>query len=57
MTDSSRPKGLYILGAQPYQWIYGAPERERIAGLVDIIAPAQTAESIRATWICSKMPM
>jgi phosphoglycerate dehydrogenase-like enzyme len=41
-------KGLYILGAQPYAWIYGAPERERIAGLVDILGPAQTAESIRA---------
>ena len=42
-----KPKGLYILGSQPYQWIYGAPERERITELVDIIAPAQTAESIR----------
>ena len=42
-----KPKGLYILGSQPYQWIYGAPERERITELVVIIAPAQTAESIR----------
>ncbi len=40
-------KGLFILGAQQYQWIYGAPERERIAELVEIIAPAQTADSIR----------
>jgi phosphoglycerate dehydrogenase-like enzyme len=43
----SRLKGLYILGAQPYQQIYAQPERERIAELVDIIAPAQTADSIR----------
>jgi phosphoglycerate dehydrogenase-like enzyme len=48
MTASSKPKGLYLLGSQPYEWIYGAPERERIAELVDIIAPAQTAESIRS---------
>jgi len=46
MTDSRKPKGLYILGTQPFEWIYGAPEREHIAELVDIIAPAQTAASI-----------
>lgn len=46
-TTAGRLKGLYILGAQPYQWIYAAPERERIAGLVEIIAPPQTADSIR----------
>jgi phosphoglycerate dehydrogenase-like enzyme len=42
-----RPKGIYLLGAQNYERIYGAPERERIAELVDIYAPAQTADSIR----------
>ncbi len=46
-TAKGHLKGLYILGAQPYQWIYAAPERERIAELVDIVAPAQTADSIR----------
>lgn len=40
-------KGLYLLGAQPYQWIYAAPERQRIAELVEIVGPAQTADSIR----------
>lgn len=40
-------KGLYLLGAQPYQWIYAEPERQRIAELVEIVGPAQTADSIR----------
>jgi phosphoglycerate dehydrogenase-like enzyme len=41
-------KGLYLLGAQPYEWIYGAPERARIAQMIDVYAPAQTPESIAA---------
>ncbi len=45
-TAAKRPKGLYVLGAQPYEWIYGAPERQRIAELVDIYAPLQTAEAL-----------
>ncbi|MCX7669652.1 MAG: glycerate dehydrogenase, partial [Anaerolineae bacterium] len=40
-------KGLYILGAQAYEWIYAAPERQRIAELVEIVGPPQTADSIR----------
>lgn len=43
----SRLKGLYLLGAQQFGWIYGAPEREDIARLIDIVEPAQTADSIR----------
>lgn len=42
-----KPKGLYILGSQPYRWIYAEPERQRIAELVEIVGPAQTADSIR----------
>jgi phosphoglycerate dehydrogenase-like enzyme len=41
-------KALYVLGAQPYRWIYQEPERARIAQLVDVYAPAQTAESVEA---------
>ncbi len=43
----NRPKGLYLLSSQSYQTIYAAPERQRIAELVDIIEPPQTAETIR----------
>jgi phosphoglycerate dehydrogenase-like enzyme len=39
-------KGLYVLGPQPYEWIYGEPERAAIAALLDIYAPAQTAWSV-----------
>jgi phosphoglycerate dehydrogenase-like enzyme len=42
-----RPKGIYLLGAQNYERIYSAAQREYIAGLVDIVAPPQTAETIR----------
>src|SRR5579859_3575970 len=42
-----RPKGLYILRPDAYETIYGMPERDAIAELVDIYAPPQTAESIR----------
>ncbi len=46
-TTAKRPKGLYLLNSQSYQTIYAAPERQRIAELVDIIEPAQTADTIR----------
>ncbi|MDQ1300533.1 MAG: hypothetical protein QG637_451, partial [Chloroflexota bacterium] len=46
-TIRSRPKGLYLLGAQNYERIYSAQQREQIAGLVEIVAPPQTADSIR----------
>ncbi|OQA42981.1 MAG: D-3-phosphoglycerate dehydrogenase [Chloroflexi bacterium ADurb.Bin325] len=41
-------KAIYLLGADPYRWIYGEPERQRIAELVDVYAPAQTADSVAA---------
>ena len=40
-------KALYILDPGPYEWIYGPTEREDISKLVDVIAPQQTAQSIR----------
>jgi phosphoglycerate dehydrogenase-like enzyme len=39
-------KGLYVLGPQPYEWIYGEAERARIAELVEVYAPPQTAWSV-----------
>ena len=39
-------KAIYLLGADPYSWIYGEPERQRIAQLVDIYAPPQTPDSV-----------
>jgi phosphoglycerate dehydrogenase-like enzyme len=51
MPDSSiiekRPKGLYLLGAQNYERIYSPAQRARIAELVEIVGPLQTADSIR----------
>ncbi|MCL4506898.1 MAG: hydroxyacid dehydrogenase [Chloroflexi bacterium] len=41
-------KGLYVLGEEPLRLIYGEPERARLAELVDIYAPPQTAESVHA---------
>ncbi len=43
----SRKKAIYLLGSEHFQGIYGDEEQTRIAGLVDIVAPPQTAESIR----------
>ena len=40
------PKGLYVLGAESYEKIYGPAEREDIARLVDIYAPPQTRQSV-----------
>ena len=40
-------KGIYLLNEHAYDVIYGPPEREAIANLVDIYAPPQTQESIR----------
>ena len=39
-------KGLYILGTEAFNLIYGPAERDDISELVDIYAPAQTRESI-----------
>jgi len=39
-------KAIYLLGAAPYTWIYGEPERARIAELVDVYAPPQTPDSV-----------
>jgi phosphoglycerate dehydrogenase-like enzyme len=40
-------KGLFLLNTGAYDQIYGEPERAAIAELVDIVAPPQTAESVR----------
>lgn len=39
-------KGLYVLNPDAYDLIYGESERARIAGLVDIYAPVQSADAI-----------
>ncbi|MDI9546396.1 MAG: hydroxyacid dehydrogenase [Chloroflexota bacterium] len=41
-------KGIYILNADAYEKIYGPQERAGIAALSEIVAPPQTADSIRA---------
>jgi phosphoglycerate dehydrogenase-like enzyme len=46
-TTQKRPKGIYLLGAQNYERIYSAQQRDEIAGLVEIVGPPQTADSIR----------
>ena len=43
-----RLRGLYILDKEPFDLIYGPDERRDIAALVDVIAPAQTKQSILA---------
>jgi phosphoglycerate dehydrogenase-like enzyme len=40
-------KALYLLNPDAYTKIYGEPERATISDLVDIVAPPQTAESVR----------
>ncbi len=40
-------KGLYILGAQNFDKIYGPSEQQEIQALVDIYAPVQTLETIQ----------
>ena len=40
-------KALFLLHPAAYDQIYGPPEREAIAQLVDVYAPLQTRESIR----------
>lgn len=39
-------KALYILNVDAFERIYGQPERDEIAQLVDLVAPPQTAASI-----------
>ena len=41
-------KGLYVLSADSYDKIYGPTERADIAELVDVYAPPQTPETVRA---------
>lgn len=41
-------QALYLLNTDAYDKIYGAPERAAIAGMVEMVAPQQTAESVRA---------
>jgi phosphoglycerate dehydrogenase-like enzyme len=41
-------KGIYVLGEDPFRLIYGAPERARIAELIDISPTSHTAEDLRA---------
>jgi phosphoglycerate dehydrogenase-like enzyme len=40
-------KALFLLSADAYNRIYGDPEREDIASMVEITAPQQTVESVR----------
>jgi len=42
-------KGLYILDPKPFEWLYGPDEQRDIASLVDIYAPPQTRDSIKAS--------
>jgi phosphoglycerate dehydrogenase-like enzyme len=44
----ARLAGIYALDEQAFDDVYGPQERAAIAEVVDIVAPAQTAESIRA---------
>ncbi len=41
-------KGLFLLKTDAYDRIYGEPEREAIAELVNIVAPQQSADTIKA---------
>ncbi len=41
-------KGIYVLGEDPFNLIYGAPERARIAKLIDISPAAHAAEAVEA---------
>jgi phosphoglycerate dehydrogenase-like enzyme len=41
-----RPAALFLLRGDAYEEIYGEREREEIAGLVDLVGPPQTAESV-----------
>ncbi|MCL4543150.1 MAG: hydroxyacid dehydrogenase, partial [Chloroflexi bacterium] len=43
-----KPKALYILNSDAYEWIYGPDERRDIAAMVDVIAPPQNRASITA---------
>ncbi len=40
-------KAIYLLNPDAYARIYGQAERDTIAALVDIVAPPQTATSVR----------
>ena len=40
-------RGLYVLNPDAYDAIYGLDERSDIAGLVEIVAPVQSAQSVR----------
>lgn len=41
-------KGLYVLNADAFGKVYGRAEQEEIGELLDVYAPPQTAQSIRA---------
>lgn len=45
-SNGSKPKGLYVLRTDAFESIYGEAEKDDIAGLVDLYAPPQTAESV-----------
>jgi D-isomer specific 2-hydroxyacid dehydrogenase, NAD binding domain len=40
------PKALYLLDGEAFQKIYGEEERAAVAGLADVYAPLQTADSV-----------
>jgi len=47
VTSGNKPNGIYIIGNESYEIIYGPEERAEIAALVNIIHPQQTSQSIR----------
>jgi phosphoglycerate dehydrogenase-like enzyme len=44
----NRPRGIYVLDTAAYDLVYGLDERQEIARRVDLIAPAQTSQSVGA---------
>jgi hypothetical protein len=40
------PKAHYLLDGEAFQRIYGEEERAAVAGLADVYAPLQTADSV-----------
>jgi phosphoglycerate dehydrogenase-like enzyme len=43
---TSVPKALYLLDGEAFQKVYGEEERKAVAGLADVYAPPQTADSV-----------
>jgi len=48
ISQTHRPKALFILEASAFHAIYGMEEQKELEQLADFVAPAQTPETIRA---------